>query len=426
MRRPVHPRTARTFVVGLAATAAIGLILYYSMIANSLGGLPGSSHTYVKAAFADVGTLAVNDEVRDSSVRVGQVSAVAFENGHAVVTLQLDGDRPVYRDARAAVWDQSPLAVKFVELNPGTPAAGPLGDAVVPQEQTRGSQSLDQLLDVFDPATRDALGSTARELGSGVGGQGQHLNDFLRTSPQLLTDLERISVAASSPQADLTGLLQTTDRLAGRFAGRQNEISQLLGQTDQTLRAVNVDGGRPLADSLHQLPHALDQAEQAMTRLNQPLADTDSALTTLQPGADALGRSAGDLRGFLREAVPPVRKIPGVSATAAPAADALATTFADARPLVPPLNQALANALLPLRYLAPYAPEITALFGQKSALAGHVGDQHYLRLGAALPYPQAQAVLGGLVPTLPRDPYPAPGQSRQDSASPLLPQGGSR
>lgn len=423
-RTKVHPRQARTFFVGVAGVAGLALLIYYAGIANSLGGLPGSPHTYVKAVFQDVGTLQPHDDVRQNSVRVGQVAAIGFERGHALVTLQLNGHRPVYRNARAEVWDQSALAVKYVELDPGTRAAKPLGDRTIPGTRTRDSVSLDQLFDVLDPPTRTALAGSVRELGVGTAGHGGDLHDLVRAAPTLLPDAQRMTAAASSPEADLPALLQSADRLTARFAGDQRQLSQLIAQADTTLRAVDTGGGAPLKRTLEDLPPALRQAQTAFDRLDRPLSDAQSALGTVRPGAQALGRSTADLRGTLREAVPPLRKVPGVADDAVPAVDSLTSTFADARPLVPRLTEALANALPFLQVLVPYDGDIAQFFAQKSMLGDHLGVNHWLRISVVAPYPQAE--VGGLLPTLPRNPYPAPGQARKDRALLPVPVGGAK
>ncbi|NKQ53216.1 MCE family protein [Amycolatopsis sp. K13G38] len=417
----VHPRIARRFLVGIAAVVVAGGIVYYSTLANSTGGLPGSDHTYVQAVFGDVGTLQVNDEVRENSVRVGQISAIKVDNGRALVTMQLDGKVPVYGDAQASVWDQSALAVKFVELDPGKAGAGPLGDRPIPQEHTNNSVSLDQVFDVFDPPTRTGLQTAVQQLGLGTAGHGGDLNALLHVAPKLVPDAQEVAGTLASPQANLPALLASADRLAGRFQGQQDEITSLINQARDTFDAIDVDQAKPLTQTLHQLPQTLLDAQSAFDHLNQPLNDASAAMTTLRPGGIALGASADDLRGFLREAVTPLNKVPGVAGQAQPAVDALTTTFADARPVVPDLAEGLASARPLLTTLAPFTNDIQQFFASKSLLSNHVGDDHMLRIAVVLPYPESE--LAEVAPTLTRDPYPAPGQARQDKSGASMPLG---
>ncbi|MQA12621.1 MAG: MCE family protein [Pseudonocardiaceae bacterium] len=406
---------ARRAVAGVVVFALIAAGAYLAATARS--GLPGSTTTTVRAAFTNVDALQVGADVRQDSVRIGRVSDLQFADGVAVVTMELDGEKSIYADARAAVWDFSALGAKFVELFPGTPAAGPLGDQIVSAERTVESADIYQLFNVFDEPTRAAATGAVRELGGGAAGLSGALHDYLRAAPDLLTDVETVSEVLSSDQADLPGLLRSAERLSSRFVGREQQIAALVEQTDVTLRAVSADEGLPLSDTLDRLPATLDHARTALDALDVPLADAKTAVTDLRPGAEALAASEEDLRGVLRESVPPLKQVPGVAEQAEPAVADLTRTFADARPLAPKVTRALDNLVTPLQVLAPYAPEIATLFVRwESLVAEDINGLHYARIGAA------PGVRTGGGPVLPDsvdqgyNPYPEPGNADNDRA----------
>src|SRR3954453_3283277 len=59
--------------------------------------------------------------VRVAGVRVGDISAVDYENGHATVTKDIDRKfLPVYKDATSLLRPKTGLKDMFLELNPGT------------------------------------------------------------------------------------------------------------------------------------------------------------------------------------------------------------------------------------------------------------------------------------------------------------------
>ncbi|NMI00167.1 MlaD family protein [Pseudonocardia acidicola] len=406
---------ARSTVVGVVVLCVFGLSLYVAIFAFK--GLPGQPYSYAKAAFDNVGALSPGDDVRINSLRAGQVRSIDLVNGHAVVEVQLNGNRPVYRDARAAIKARSALGQKFLELSPGTAAAGPLGSAVLPISQTAGSNELDDVLNVFDQPTRDAAASALREVGGGLTGHSEDMADAMAAAPDLLHDIGDVSTAAASDQTDLVGLLQSGDRLAGRFSGKERQISQLIDQLDSTLGAVAVDSGVPLASALHAAPGTLAEAARAFDALQAPLADTQSAMTALQPGAAALGEATPDVRGVLREGIAPLRKVPAVAEDARPAVSDLTQTLADARPLAPEAATMLARARTPLEVLAPYSPEI-GLWFTYTAQALSYGNEagHYLRIAPLLAPESASGTALVRDPTVHRDPYPAPGQAQTEKA----------
>lgn len=406
-------RQHRALLLGLMVVALFGLSIYVAVIAAR--GLPFSDYAYARAAFDDVGPLRPGDDVRMNSVRVGQVSEIEYVDDRAVVTMQLQGDRQVHGDARATVVSRSALGQKFVELDPGRPGAGELGDEVIPESRTGDSRDLDYLLDALDAPTRRGAVSTLRNVGGGLAGHSEDLHDFVRSAPSTLTSLGEVSAAAGSSEAEIVAMLQSADALAGRFAGRQEDIAALLRQTDSTLAALAVDRGEPLRRTLTEAPGTLAQAEVAFDALDQPLRDLESGMRTLEPGARALGSAAGDLRGFLRESTVPLEKVPGVARQASPAVRELTRTLADARPLVPAAGEALASARTPLEVLSPYAPEVSLWFTYaRSVLGDGTSDRHWLRFNVPASSESGSGASTQRDPMVQRNPYPAPGTAGND------------
>jgi phospholipid/cholesterol/gamma-HCH transport system substrate-binding protein len=408
MARQVSRAHARSFLVGIVSIAVLGLVGYVAATANE-GRLPGAATTTVRAAFADIGQLQTTSDVRLNGVYVGRVSAIDMQADGAVVTMDLNRDVPMYSDAYAGIWDQSALAQKYVELRAGTPESGPLGDAVIPREQTESTHDLVDLLDVFQPDTRDALGRSVRALGGGAAGFGPGLHDFIAAAPGMLDGVGRISGSLSSDQADLPAMLRSTDRLMGRFQEREARINSLLAQTDQTMRALDVDEGRPLAAALKALPATLRSVREAFDAAQVPLEDTEATMRTLRDGAAALGRATPDLRGVLREGVEPLNTVPEVAESAEPAVDELTSVFADARPFVPRVADGLSSAAPVLATLSPYGKDIaTAGFDIANAIENHNGWEHRLRLFVGIP--TGGNVAGQFVEDS-HDPYPGPGDA---------------
>ncbi|MFJ8816608.1 MlaD family protein [Amycolatopsis thermoflava] len=420
MTTPEQRSVKRSVRAGLVVFAMIAAAVFITFKAQT--GVPFAATTTVRAAIADVHSLKVNDEVREHSKRIGRVAAIDYADGVAMVTMQLDGEVGVYRDAHAEIWDVSALATKFVELDRGGPEAGLLGDQPIEATRNVGSADLYQLLDVLDTPTRDAATRLVRELGGGVAGHARDLQDVLAVAPDLVQDLGVVSDALASEQARLPELLRGADRLAGRLQGRQQEISSLLAQTDQTLQAVNVDGGKPLGDTLDRLPSTLDSVRQALDTVRTPLSDTAVAMRSLEFGASALAQSENDLRAVLVDGVPVVNKIPGVAGLANPAIEELTHTASDARPLAPQVTRALSDLVTPLQVLAPYAPEMGQLFvrGQSFVSQGPTPGTRYARLGLA---PGLATATGGLLSSgnFAQNQYPKPGEASYDRAQGLPP-----
>ncbi len=425
---------ARSLLIGTVALACFTAAVYVGV--NAHKGLPGAELTTFSAAFQDTGGLRAGDDVRIARVRAGRVDNVEMKDGTAVATIALDGDRPIYKNATASVDSRSGLGQKIVNIDPGTPDAGELPEnAVLPKERTTSAENLSDLLAVFDDPTRAALTNTLTQTGQGVGGHGQDVQDVVRNAPEILPDLGTVSRALTENNGqDLSHLLQAANSLSGRFAGRQEQISALTGDLGTTLRAVSADNSAPLRDTLDKAPDTLSAAREAMTALQPPLSDMDSATARLQPGARGLGDATPDLRGVLREAVPPLDGVPHVSEQAQPALDEITQTMTDARPFAPRAANALSNTNPVLTTLSPYAPEVMLFFENfADALSnGQAGkgdpNNRHLRVTLMLHTQSVDGQLGIRDPFVARNPYPGPGAAEQDStgSQPLPNTGGDR
>jgi len=409
MAAPVHRDDARRFLFGIGTIAVLLVVGVIGGIVQTGGALPGKRYTYVQASFEDIGILKTGKEVRTGGVRVGTVSEIEYVDGHALVTLRLDGDRDVYADATAFVGNVSALGKKYVDLDPGTPNAGDIGADGIPIEQTTPATSVEDVLADLDRPTLARLKSALNQLSGGLIGHGDDLHVVLARAPELLDDIKVVTRALGGPSADLPGTLASADQLLSRFRGREEQISGLLGNAEQTMEALAVDQGVPLSDALGELPTTLRNAHSALDALHGPLADARVAVHTLRPGGQALGRSSSSLRALLRDAVGPLEKVPGVAEQAEPAVVDLTDTLADARPLIGPVRGAVASLSELLFDVAPYANDVGRFFSQHDLLSGTLGsdDQHYF--AAMLTGPGLFSVNGLPDPLYGQEAYPVPG-----------------
>lgn len=401
---PVNPR-----LMGLVVIAASLASISFAFVSHK--GLPGRSYTYATIAFDKVPPgLRAGSDVRVRGQRVGQVHRVRFRNG-AQIEVQLPGGFDLYKDATARIRSRSLLGQKYVQIDPGTPGAGDLGDAVLPKDRTTTVVDIVDLVDTFDDDTRKALHTALLETGTGAAGRGQDLNDLIAASPDLLADLNLTGRTLTAEETRLVAFLATAQRLSGRFTGREQELEALIRQMGDTLLAVATEEGKPLADTVQKLPSTLDALTPALSDLGAAAAALGPAVRDLGPTAAALGAVTPDFRAALRESVPVLGKVPGVSGLTTPAVAALTTTFNDARPLAPALGKLFDSAAAQLQILAPYAPELDLLLdGLRDAFAqGPANDPQnkYLRVAS---------IFAAVNQAGNRNPYPAPGEAAKDGA----------
>jgi phospholipid/cholesterol/gamma-HCH transport system substrate-binding protein len=341
-------------VIGLVVIVVAAVIAVFAL--NSAKGFPGEAHTYVKAQFTNTGDLHVDDDLREADVRVGRVDSIDYEgNGVGTVRLQFDDDKPVYKNATVQVVSRSGLGQKYINIDRGDPAAGVLpSDGVIPASQTQPAVEILDLASIFDPQTTAAAQGALGQLGAGMEGHAQDLSDAVDAVPGTLPKLGTVARALNNNNGrDINTVLTSLRDLTSQFQGRQQQITDLNRQLATTFDAVNVNGGKSLADLLKVAPGAFSDVRKALVDLQQPLETTTAAVTNIRPGVSDLAAATPDLRGVLREAPEPLDKVPGVSDVGQPALEALTPALHDLRPLVVDIRTAAQNARLPLACLAP-------------------------------------------------------------------------
>jgi phospholipid/cholesterol/gamma-HCH transport system substrate-binding protein len=405
----VHRADARAFVIGVVAVAAGLAVAYIGLAAQTGGRLPAKSYTEVVARFDDVGALKPKQKVVVAGIRVGQVSRIVYDAGSARVTLRLDGTRPVYRDASASIRTESALGRKYVSLDPGTPASGPLGSHVLGVDSTASTDDIDTVLSTFDAPARHGMSVGLTNLGGGLIGKGPGLNGFLGHSPSLLSDGRTVIQAVSAPESNLAGLIDQTERVASSFSGREQDIADLLDSSEAVFAAINVDDGKPLSETLERSPETLQSARRTLKALRPTVADAAVATKTLRPGVRDLAEATPNLRTFLRTARRPLDRVPAVAKDAEPAVVSLDAFAKDARPLVGRTSRLLEHSGPLLKTFRPYLPDAGHFFANNDLLSGNFGpDEHYFGIemamfglyNASLPDPLYDA-----------DPYPGPGKA---------------
>ncbi|MGH8993435.1 MAG: MlaD family protein [Acidimicrobiia bacterium] len=397
---PINPK-----VLGAVVIVASLVAISFAFVSHK--GLPGRDYTYVAAAFDRVPPgLREGSEVRVQGQRVGQIHDISFEEGEPRVEMQLPGGFVVHGDATVRIRSRSLLGQKYVQVDPGTTAGGPLAGGIIGKDRTTTVVDIVDLVDTLDAPTRAALGTAVSELGSGAAGRGPDLNALLEAAPDMLADLNVTGRTLTAEETRLVAFLLTSERLSARFVGREAQLEALMGQLGDTLAAVAADGGAPLAETVKRLPATLDALTPALRDLGGAAAILGPAVADLGPTAVALGAATPDLRAFFRESIGPLHKVPGVSELTTPALSALTGTFTDARPLAPALRDAFASAAAQLQEMAPYATDLDlVLDGLAEAFSLGDANGKYLRVAAVL----AAANQAGN-----RNPYPAPGEAATD------------
>jgi phospholipid/cholesterol/gamma-HCH transport system substrate-binding protein len=302
-------RYARELLASIALIG-IGLAVAGVILAEQNFRWPWESSYEVKAEFssAQAVTPGQGQQVTVSGVKVGDVAGVDLEDGHAVVTLDLDEKyAPIYHDAHMLLRPRTGLKDMQVVLDPGTPASGELPDGgTIPESQTQPDVNPDEVLAALDSDTRRYLAGAVDALGTGLNGNGANLRRLLAASEPTVRETRTLldTFAARRHQiAHLTHNLSEIAQIAGHHEG---DIRRTIRYSSAALSSL-AQQDSAIRDSLTRLPGTLDAAGSAL-RDSRPLAnELGPAAHDLTPAVHRLSRSMGPLRPLVREATPIVR-----------------------------------------------------------------------------------------------------------------------
>src|SRR5215216_4181021 len=268
--------------------------------------------------------------VRVAGVRVGDISGVDYEDGHAVVTMDIDTKfLPIYRNATVLLRPKTGLKDMFLELDPGTNYDPNSRDDefhdgdTVPLANTAPDTNVDQVLAALDGDTRAYLRLLLTQGGQGLNGRGQDLGKLLGSLGPINRGLARLNTEVAKRKENLRTLIHNMNLLFGTVGEDGEGIRQLVTASNQALGAIASqapDVERTvslLGPTLRTTRVALEKTDALATELGPTLQSLRPFARRLKPVNDTLGNLAkttydpikDEIRPFVRNAREPVRNL---------------------------------------------------------------------------------------------------------------------
>jgi phospholipid/cholesterol/gamma-HCH transport system substrate-binding protein len=268
--------------------------------------------------------------VRVAGVRVGDIDAVDYEDGHAVVTMAIDRKfLPVYKDATILLRPKTGLKDMFLELDPGTDYDPNSEDdeyqngETVSVANTAPDTNVDQILAALDGDTRAYLRLLLTQGGEGLNGRGKDLGKLLGSLGPINRGLARINTEVAKRKGNLARLVHNMNLLFGTVGQDGEGIQQLVSASNQALGAIASqapDTTRAvslLGPTLRTTRVALEKTDALATELGPAINSLRPFARKLKPINDSLANLAkttyepvkNDIRPFVRNARQPVRNL---------------------------------------------------------------------------------------------------------------------
>jgi len=382
MRRLV---TALALGVALPVVALVGL-----------GAHDGGSGYKVRAIFDNVAAAVPGEDVKVAGAKVGVIESldVTPENkAEVVLRIEEAGFTPFHQDATCTVRPQSLIGEKFVECQPGTTSAPPLEDAgddehELPLETPAGGGTsspvdLDLINNILRRPQRDRLAILLSELGVGLAGRGDELNEVIHRANPALRETDRVLAILARQNRVLGQLASDSDTVLAPLAREKERVSDFVVQAN-TVAEASAERRADIEGSIERLPGFLRELRPLMADLGALSDQFTPVARDLNTAAPDVSRLIRQLGPFSNAARPALRSLGEATERGRPA-------LIRTRPLVEDLRLFAADAKPVTKNLDDLTKSLDDtggierimdyLFFQMIAVNGFDGLGHYLRAG---------------------------------------------
>lgn len=410
--------TFRRLVV-LLVVAAISVLMTFAAWELFEGPTPLAPHSYrFTVPIEDASTMYPGSDVRTAGVKIGRVTQIETVRNQPVATIELEPRfAPIRSRATVIPRTKSLLGEGYIELAPGPESAAPIPEnGQLARAQVHDAQTLDQVLQIFNPATRRAIQRTFAGLATGLEGRGQDVSDTLGAVAPFTANLGELTAVVDGQRRELQQLIANSGDVLAAIGARQADVRSAVEAGDRLL-STTAGRNRELAATIRALPPFLRTLRRSGVQLEGTSAELTAGVAALRPSAPLvlpalreIDRAAPQYGGTLRDLSPLLsagnRGLPAATSVV----DSVGKSFA---PIYPSLRELNPTVQL-LAAVREGLLSLTANVGN-TANGGVPGTNGELTTGpSAIPTIWNESVAGWKrkLPTSLPNPYPKPGSAR--------------
>lgn len=346
----------RPLPAGIAAVTLLVLLLAWGFT-QKVPFVDTEGGRFVRAEVASADAVADRTPVRVGGVKVGRVDHLEpgprrsdGTSRTSIVVMRITDDRIVVkRDAAAHVRWRTLLGSMYVDLDPGSPSASPLGDRVIPLRRTGIQVDWDDFTGQFPTRTRQAQRHAIAEFRRALSAPRAHGRTLRELGPALSVIGRGADALRGRRHGDLRRLLQTTATTVDALSRDRAALERFVDGANRTL-AATAHRRRALGQTVQLSPRALRSSTATMHRLVATLDHLDPLVARLRPGARRLGTTTRALQPALVEVDRVLRHARPLLRAAKPAFAGLGAAGEQGTPLIRglrPTVRRLQDELLP-------------------------------------------------------------------------------
>jgi phospholipid/cholesterol/gamma-HCH transport system substrate-binding protein len=205
---------------------------------------------------------------------------------------------PIRRDTHAILRTKTILGETYVQLDPGPPSGPALRDGGrLPNGNVIAAVQLYQILNTFDPSTREAFRSWQQQLSDAIGAckvspastcNDQNLNDVIGNLPPFAINLTDLTQVLNIEHSSVVSLVQNGGTTFAALNRDPAALRNLITAGDTTFGELAANN-TSLADVFQIFPTFLTQTRLTMADLQTFSQNADPVVRRLIPVAQQLG-----------------------------------------------------------------------------------------------------------------------------------------
>ena len=284
--------------LAIVALGFIAIALCLWIFAQQKASLPswaplvGEDFAHLTADFtsAQAVTPGQGQAVVIAGVKVGKISTVELEDGHAVVGLDIEPNylKLIHPDATLLLRPKTNLNDMAIEIEPGKKPGHVEDGFNFPLAQTQPNVNLDAFLATLDKDTQQYLQLLVASGSQGIGDRAHQLSGAFRRLDPFVHYIAKLNEVVAERRQALAGAIHHFSQLTTELGRHDRQIERFVTSSKAALGNF--------ANQQEAIQQALVEFPQALTTLKSALASSNAfslaarpALLGLIPQAEALG-----------------------------------------------------------------------------------------------------------------------------------------
>ena len=251
-------------------------------------------------------------DLKVAGVRAGKVVDLKLdkETNRALVQVQVNdtGFGSLRADVFCESRPQSLIGEYFMDCLPGTSRESLKEGSTIPVSHTASTVAPDLVNDVMRKPYRERLRIILSELGAGVAGNADNLNDAIRRASPALRETDKVLKVLGRQSKVLGELAENSDAVVTDLANNRVDVQRWVEEAKDT-SVASAERRDDIAAGFRRLPGFLEQLKPTMAALGDLAVEQTPALRDLNASAEQLNTFFRQLTPFSEESRPAFQKL---------------------------------------------------------------------------------------------------------------------